>query len=130
MATELGAERTFEPLETLPHQVDAVFDLSGSATLVHSMRSVKVGGTVVLCGAHSDTSTTMVPIDVFPLLVNSLNIAGVYTGTRDEFVDLLSFVAAKGIKPHVGKVLPLERAEEGFRDIWEGRTQGKIVIEL
>lgn len=72
----------------------------------------------------------MVPIDLFPVMVNSINIAGVYTGTREEFVDLLSFVAAKGIKPYIGKVLPLERAEEGLRDIWEGRTQGKIVIEL
>ena len=110
--------------------MDAVFDLSGSATLAHSIRSVKTGGTVVICGVHSDNGTTVVPIDLLPVMVNSLNITGVYTGTREEFVDLLSFVAAKEIKPYIGQVLPLERAGDGLRDIWEGRTSGKIVIEL
>ncbi|RVX73885.1 hypothetical protein B0A52_02775 [Exophiala mesophila] len=130
LATKLGAERTFSSLETLPEQMDAVFDLSGSATLAHSIRSVKTGGTVVICGVHSDNGTTVVPIDLLPVMVNSLNITGVYTGTREEFVDLLSFVAAKEIKPYIGQVLPLERAGDGLRDIWEGRTSGKIVIEL
>ncbi|ETI29272.1 hypothetical protein G647_01725 [Cladophialophora carrionii CBS 160.54] len=130
LAQSLGAERTFEPLARLPNLVDAVFDTSGAATLSHSLASVKPGGTVVSCGIHSEGGSTDVAIDLMHLFVNQISLTGVYTGTREEFVDLLNFVSAKGIKPYIGKVLPLERAGEGLRDIWEGKTDGKIVITI
>ncbi|OCT54464.1 Zn-dependent oxidoreductase, NADPH:quinone reductase [Cladophialophora carrionii] len=130
LAQSLGAEQTFEPLARLPNLVDAVFDTSGAATLSHSLASVKPGGTVVSCGIHSDGGSTDVAINLMHLFVNQISLTGVYTGTREEFVDLLNFVSAKGIKPYIGKVLPLERAGEGLRDIWEGKTDGKIVITI
>lgn len=130
LADRLGAERTFEPLEKLPCLVDAAFDTSGAKTISHSLASVKPGGTVVSCGIHSEASSTEVSIDLLNLFANQITLTGVYTGTRDEFVDLMSFVAAKGIKPYIGKVLPLERAHEGLKDIWEGQTGGKTVITL
>lgn len=130
LATQLGAERTFEPLAKLPRLVDAVFDTSGASTISHSLASVKPGGTVVSCGIHSESGSTNVTIDLLHLFANQINLTGVYAGTREEFVDLLSFVAAKDIQPHIGKVLPLERADEGLTDIWEGRTNGKIVITI
>lgn len=126
----LGAERTFEPLTKLPYLVDAAFDTSGAATISHSLSSVKPGGTVVSCGIHSKGGSTEVNIDLLHLLANQTILTGVYTGTREEFVDLLNFVAVKGIKPHIGKVLPLERADEGLQDIWEGKTEGKIVVTI
>lgn len=130
LAMSLGAERTFQPLAELPHLVDAVFDTSGTATISHSLASVKPGGTVVSCGIHSDGGSTDVSINLMHLFANQITLTGVYTGTRDEFVNLLSFVAAKGIKPYIGKVLPLERTVEGLKDIWEGTTNGKIVITI
>lgn len=84
----------------------------------------------MICGVHSDQGSTQAPIDLFPILVNQINLTGVYTGTREEFVDLLNFVNDKGIKPYIGKVLTMERAEEGLRDIYEGKTQGKIVVTI
>ena len=130
LAQSLGAERTFEPGTKLPYLVDAVFDTSGAATISHSLASVKPGGTVVSCGIHSEGGATDVSIDLLHLFANQITLTGVYTGTRDEFVDLLNFVAAKGIKPYIGKVLPLEQAAEGLKDIWEGTTNGKIVITI
>ena len=91
---------------------------------------MKAGGTVVSCGIHSEGGSINVSIDLLHLLANQITLTGVYTGTREEFVDLMSFVAAKGIKPYIGKVLPLEQVDEGLKDIWEGRTEGKIVITL
>lgn len=130
LATRLGAERTFEPLAELPCRVDAVFDTSGAVTISHSLASVKPGGTVVSCGIHAGGAAKDVTIDLLRLFVDQITLTGVYAGTREEFVDLLSFVVAKGIKPHIGKVLPLERTEEGLRDIWAGKTDGKIVVAL
>ncbi|KAK5376121.1 hypothetical protein LTR20_000533 [Exophiala xenobiotica] len=130
LATRLGAERTFEPLSKFPYLVDATFDTSGAATISHSSASVKPGGTVVSCGIHSEGGSTDVKIDLLHILANQIILTGVYTGTREEFVDLLNFVVLKGIKPHIGKVLPLERADEGLKDIWEGKTEGKIVVTI
>jgi hypothetical protein len=33
-----------------------------------------------------------------------------------------------GIDPEIGAVLPMERAEEAFRAMREGRTRGKTVV--
>lgn len=107
-----------------------MFDISGAATISHSLACVKPGGTVVSCGIHSENGSTEVKIDLLHLFANQINLTGVYTGTREEFIDLLNFVAAKGIKPHIGKVLPLEKADEGLLDIWNGQTEGKIVITI
>ncbi|KAJ9633851.1 hypothetical protein H2204_006637 [Knufia peltigerae] len=130
LGLKLGAERTFEPLQKLPYLVDAAFDTSGAATISHSLASVKPGGTVVSCGIHSDGGSNKVNIDLVHLFTNQIVLTGVYTGTREEFVDLLNYVASKKIKPRIGKVLPLEKTEEGLKDIWEGRTDGKVIVTI
>ena len=48
----------------------------------------------------------------------------------EEFKDLISLVIAKGIKPLVGLVVPLEEAAEGFRKRLAGETEGKIVVTV
>lgn len=125
LAQSLGAEKTFEPGEPLATQVDAVFDTSGATTWKHSMAAVKAGGTIVSCGAHSGFK---LPTDSFRLFVDSLSIHGVYAGSFHEFKDLISFVAAKGIKPCIGKVLPLSQGEEAVKLVLEGKTLGKMVL--
>jgi hypothetical protein len=42
--------------------------------------------------------------------------------------NLVQFVSNSGIKPEVGRVLPLERAEEGFRAMWQDQTVGKTIF--
>lgn len=125
LAQSLGAEKTFEPGENLPAQVDAVFDTSGAVTWKHSMASVKAGGTIVSCGGHGGFE---LPTDSMRLFVDSLSIHGVYAGSFQEFKDLISVVAAKGIKPHIGNILPLSQGEEALRLLVEGKTQGKVVL--
>ena len=49
-------------------------------------------------------------------------------GTLKDMQDMLRLVARAGIEPEIGVVLPMERAEEGFRGMWEGRTHGKTVF--
>jgi NADPH:quinone reductase-like Zn-dependent oxidoreductase len=52
-AVELGAEQAFESGARLPERVDAVMETVGAATWSHSLRSLRQGGTVVICGATS-----------------------------------------------------------------------------
>ena len=127
LGLRLGAERAFESGEELEEKVDAVFDTSGEVTWEHSVNSVKAGGTVVTCGGHSGSS---IPLNIQKVFVEQLSIRGSYLGTLQEFKDLISFVVAKTIVPHVGLVLPLSEADVGFRAMLEGKTAGKIVVTL
>ncbi|KAF4626678.1 hypothetical protein G7Y89_g11480 [Cudoniella acicularis] len=127
LGVRLGAEEAFAAGEELPEKVDVVFDTSGDVTWSHSMASVKTGGTIVTCGAHSGRTF---PADLGYIFVNQLNIRGSYLGTLQEFKDLIAFVVSKGIKPHIGLVLPLEEADIGFQRMIEGKTDGKIVVTI
>ena len=103
-ATSLGAE--------------CIFDTCNAATITHSLSSPKPGGTVVSCGIHSESTSMEAKTNLLHLFANHITLTGVYTATKDKFVDPMNFVAATGSRPYFGKVLPLERAEEGLRDIW------------
>jgi D-arabinose 1-dehydrogenase-like Zn-dependent alcohol dehydrogenase len=49
-------------------------------------------------------------------------------GTLKDMEDMINLIAHTGIEPEIGSVLPMDRAEEGFRAMWEGRTRGKTVF--
>jgi NADPH:quinone reductase-like Zn-dependent oxidoreductase len=125
LADKLGAHATFPSGERLPGRVDAVFETVGEATWSHSMRSLKPGGTVVVCGSTSGPNPGA---DLQRLFFLQLRVVGSTMGTRDELADLLAFVASAGIAPEIGLELPMEQAEEGFRAMLEGDTAGKIVF--
>jgi NADPH:quinone reductase-like Zn-dependent oxidoreductase len=127
LGLRLGAERAFPALAELPEKVDAVFDTSGESTWKHSVASVKTGGTVVTCGGHAGRE---VPMDLARIFVEGISIHGCYLGTLEEFRDLIQLVVRKGIKPCIGEVLPLEKADEGLEKLLAGETDGKIVITM
>ena len=52
-AESLGADAVFEPGARLPVRVDVVLETVGEATWSHSLKSLRPGGTVVVCGATS-----------------------------------------------------------------------------
>ncbi|MCJ1252464.1 hypothetical protein MMC24_000270 [Lignoscripta atroalba] len=124
LAIRLGAQRAFSPGEKVPELVDAVFDMNGETSGKHSIASVKTGGTVVVCGIHSGDHASA---ELFRVFTEQLNIHGVFAGTLEEFKDLINLIVAKGIKPEVGNVLPLELIAEGLRDCWKGGPWAKLV---
>jgi D-arabinose 1-dehydrogenase-like Zn-dependent alcohol dehydrogenase len=69
-------------------------------------------------------------MEVGKVFVEQLNIRGSYLGTLEEFKDLISFVVAKSVVPHVGLVLPLNQADVGFRAMLDEKTAGKIVVTM
>ena len=56
-ALQLGATAAFESGARLPERVDAVLESVGEATWSHSLKSLRPGGRVVVCGATSGAST-------------------------------------------------------------------------
>lgn len=125
LAERLGAHQTFESGTRLPERVDAVFETVGKATWAHSVKSLKPGGIIVVSGATSGPDAGAELQRVFFL---QLRVAGSTMGTRDELASLLSYVDLAGIRPQIGAALPFPEAEQGFRDMQEGATAGKIVF--
>ncbi len=125
VAEKLGAHATFPSGERLPDKVDAVFETVGEATWSHSMRALRPGGTIVVAGSTSGPNPGA---DLQRLFFLQLRVEGSTMGTRQELVNLMTFVATAGITPAVGLELPMENAADGFRAMLAGDTAGKIVF--
>ncbi|MEV6109095.1 zinc-binding dehydrogenase [Streptomyces sp. NPDC051940] len=125
-AVELGAEAAFAPGERLPRRVDAVLETVGAATWSHSIKSLRPGGTLVISGATSGFTPPSGELQRIFFL--ELKIVGSTMGSKEELASLLSFCAAKGVRPVIDSVLPLDRAREGFEKMAEGELFGKVVL--
>jgi NADPH:quinone reductase-like Zn-dependent oxidoreductase len=127
-AVDLGAEAAVETGAKLPQRVDAVLETVGAATWSHSLKSLKPGGTVVISGATSGPNPPSTELNrVFFL---ELKIVGSTMGSKEELSSLLSFCAAKGVRPVIDSTLPLDRAREGFAKMAEGDLFGKVVLTV
>ena len=102
-----------------------MFETVGKATWGHSVRSLKPGGIIVVSGSTSGPDANAELQRVFFL---QLRVTGSTMGTRDELADLLSYVELSGIRPQIGAELPFSDAAQGFADMQQGATAGKIVF--
>jgi NADPH:quinone reductase-like Zn-dependent oxidoreductase len=124
-AKALGAKECFPSNEPLPRKVPAVIDNVGSGSWTHSISSLARGGTLVVTGGTTGFEVTL---NLLPLLADQLTITGSIMGTLDDMKKMMNLIVHAGIKPEVGTVLPMERAEEAFGAMWEGTTRGKTVF--
>ena len=126
-AIELGADQTFSAGARLPERVDAVMETIGEATWAHSLRSLRPGGTVVVCGA---TSGPAPPADLARVFFLQLSVIGSTMGSRDQLGRLLRFCEQTGVRPRIDRTLPLDQARDGFAAMISGEIFGKIVFTL
>ena len=103
----------------------AVIDCVGVDSWAHSPSSLARGGPLLTVGG---TTGFDVPLNLLPVVADQLTIIGSIMGTLKDPEDMVRLIVRAGIKPEIGAVLPMERAEEGFRAMWEGRTHGKTVF--
>jgi len=125
IAQHQGADATFETGARLPERVDATFETVGGATWSHSLKSLKPGGTVVVSGATSGDAGSA---ELQRLFFLQLRVVGSTMGTRDELENLLAFMEREGLHPRIGAELPLDSAQDGVRQMLDGKTAGKIVF--
>lgn len=126
-ARALGAEDAFEPGSRLPAPVDAVVESVGEATWAHSVRSLRPGGSVLLCGA---TTGGMPPAMLSHIFFRSLRVIGSTMGTLGELIALQEFLAVSGVRPVIAHVRPLQEAGAALRRLLDGTTRGKEVLTL
>jgi NADPH:quinone reductase-like Zn-dependent oxidoreductase len=124
-ARQLGADQAFGAGARLPERVDAVMETVGEATWAHSLRSLRPGGRIVVCGA---TSGAVPPADLNRVFFLQLSVVGSTMGTRDQLARLLRFCEQTGVRPQIDRVLPLTEARDGFAAMAAGDLFGKIVF--
>ncbi len=124
-AVKLGADRAFEPGARLPERVDVVMETVGQATWAHSVRSLRPGGRIVICGA---TSGDAPPAELTRIFFTQLSVTGSTMGSRDQLARLARFCEQAGVRPVIDRVLPLRDARDGFAAMITGDLFGKVVF--
>ena len=99
----------------------------GEATYSHSAKSLKPGGRIVISGATSGPNP---PADLNRFFFLQLALVGSTMGTKDELRDLIAFLHATGLRPHIDRTIPLEQAADGLAAMESGELVGKIVLEV
>ncbi|HEY8451687.1 MAG TPA: zinc-binding dehydrogenase [Natronosporangium sp.] len=122
---QLGAT-ALEPGARLPERVDVVIETVGEATFDHSMKSARPGARIVVAGATAGHEPKVNLRRVFAMQVEIL---GTTMGTREEFVDLLRFLADTGVRPVVDSVFGFSEAEAAFARLASGEIFGKVVLD-
>jgi NADPH:quinone reductase-like Zn-dependent oxidoreductase len=126
-ALEIGAHEVVETGERLPTRVDAVMETVGGATWSHSIKSMRPGGTLVVCGATSGDAS---PAELTRIYFQQMRVHGSTMGTRDELHRLAQFMDVTGVRPLIDRELPMDQAAEGLQAVADGDVFGKIVLTL
>jgi NADPH:quinone reductase-like Zn-dependent oxidoreductase len=126
-ALELGADAVFEAGARLPERVDAVMETVGEATWDHSLKALKPGGRLVVCGATSGANP---PAQLNRVFFLQLSVVGSTMGTREELEALAALLAREGVHPLVDSAYDLRDARAAFTRLASGDTFGKIVLTV
>ena len=105
--------------------VDVVVNFTGGDTWVPSLKCVKRGGAILVCGATAGHDPKE---DLRYVWSFELRIIGSNSFYDDNLPALMDMIQEGSLKPVVDKVLPLEQAGEGLRMIRDREVMGKIVV--
>ena len=105
--------------------VDVVINFTGGDTWVPSLRCLKRGGKLLVCGATAGYDPKE---DLRYVWSFELQIIGSNSFYDDDLAALMKLIGAGKIKPVIDKVLPLEQAREGLRLIQDREVIGKVVV--
>lgn len=109
-----------------PAGVDLAIDFVGPATFDTSLKLLKRGGKMLICGILTGRETNF---QMHYAYLNHLSVCGLYLGTRDDFDAILKMTGEGRVKPHIHTSLPLAEAAEAHRLMEEGLLIGKVVIK-
>jgi alcohol dehydrogenase len=105
--------------------VDIVVNFTGGDTWVPSLRCIKRGGKLLVCGATAGYDPKE---DLRYVWSFEIKIIGSNSFYDEDLSALMQLIAEGKIKPVVDKVLPLEQAREGLRLIQDREMFGKVVV--
>jgi alcohol dehydrogenase len=105
--------------------VDVVINFTGGDTWHPSLRCLKRGGKLLVCGATAGYDPKE---DLRYIWSFELNIIGSNSFYDEDLQALMKLIAEGKMTPVIDKVLPLEQAREGLRLIQDREVIGKVVV--
>ena len=122
---ELGAFAAFDSAEPRwAVDADVVVESVGPATWDKSIRALKAGGRLVVCGG---TSGTKVELNLPRLFFKQFEIIGSSMGSYQEFAELVRLVE-QGLAVHVDSVRSLADYPAALERLERGDQLGKVVL--
>lgn len=126
-ALEIGADAVFESGARLPRKVDAVIESVGASTWSHSVKSVRPGGTIAICGA---TTGDQPGAELTRIFFQDIRVQGNTMGSREDFARLLKFVEHADLHPVIDSAYAIDDARLAFSKIVNGDVFGKIMLHI
>lgn len=105
--------------------VDVLINFTGGDTWLPSLKCIKRGGTLLVCGATAGHDPKE---DLRYVWSFELNIKGSNSFYEENLVALLDLIADGKVEPIIDRVLPLEQAAEGLALIRDREVLGKVVV--
>lgn len=105
--------------------VDVVVNFTGGDTWVPSLKCLKRGGTLLVCGATAGHDPKE---DLRYVWSFELNIKGSNSFYDDNLKALLDLVAEGRMAPLIDRRLPLEQAADGLALIRDREVLGKVIV--
>jgi NADPH:quinone reductase-like Zn-dependent oxidoreductase len=105
--------------------VDVVINFTGGDTWHPSLRCLKRGGKLLVCGATAGYDPKE---DLRYVWSFELKIIGSNSFYDEDLKGLMELIQQGKMKPVIDKVLPLSEAREGLRLIQEREVIGKVVV--
>lgn len=105
--------------------VDVVINFTGGETWLPSLKCLKRGGKLLVCGATAGYDPKE---DLRYVWSFELQIIGSNSFYDDNLSALMEMIQKGEIKPLIDRVLPLDKAAEGLRLIQDREVIGKVVV--
>ena len=106
---------------------DIVVDSAGEESWQGSLRALRRGGRLVICGA---TTGPVVSLDLRRLFWHHWSILGSTLGSRREYAEIVRLAGEGKLWPVVDQVVPLDQAVAALERLSQGTQAGKLVIEV
>ena len=124
-ALTMGAVAAYDSTDAKwPVEADIVIESVGPATWDQSVRCLKPGGRLVVCGG---TSGQKVELNLPRLFFKQFEIIGSTMGSYEEF-DAVSALVAQGVDVHIDRTYPLDQYDQALERLERGEQLGKIVL--
>ena len=105
--------------------VDVVINFTGGDTWQPSLKCLKRGGKLLVCGATAGYDPKE---DLRYIWSFELQIIGSNSFYDENLIALMALIDERKMKPVIDKVVPLEGAAEGLRLIQDRHVIGKVVV--
>jgi NADPH:quinone reductase-like Zn-dependent oxidoreductase len=119
--------RTVVKQHTDGRGADVVVDSVGQESWPISLRALRRGGRLVVCGA---TTGPLVSLDLRRIFWHQWDILGSTLGSQAEYAEVVRHAAAGRLWPVIDRVVPLDQALDAFERLQRGAQAGKLVIEV